>query len=101
MNKQVIGSENQRRDAFIKRVEEYVAGSRGTIQNQIRRIGASCDWSREAFTFDEARGTLFFDLMFASLSLNSISASFICKCIFNKEFSFSLSSSTILFILTL
>lgn len=43
------------REAFIKRVENYVAGSRGTIQKQIRRIGASCDWSREAFTFDEAR----------------------------------------------
>ncbi|MCL5782139.1 MAG: class I tRNA ligase family protein, partial [Patescibacteria group bacterium] len=43
------------RDAFIKRVEEFVVGSRGTIQKQIRRMGASCDWSREAFTFDEAR----------------------------------------------
>ncbi len=43
------------RDAFIERVEKYVADSRGTIQKQIRRMGASCDWSREAFTFDEKR----------------------------------------------
>ncbi len=43
------------REAFIERVENYVAGSRGTIQKQIRRLGASCDWSREAFTFDEKR----------------------------------------------
>lgn len=43
------------REAFIQRVETYVAGSRGTIQKQIRRMGASCDWSREAFTFDEQR----------------------------------------------
>ncbi len=62
VEKEMIKSEGKNRhdigrEAFIKRVEEYVAGSRGTIQNQIRRIGASCDWSREAFTFDEARGT--------------------------------------------
>lgn len=43
------------REAFIQRVENYVAGSRGTIQKQIRRLGASCDWSREAFTFDDKR----------------------------------------------
>ncbi len=43
------------REAFIQRVETYVAGSRGTIQKQIRRMGSSCDWSREAFTFDEKR----------------------------------------------
>jgi valyl-tRNA synthetase len=43
------------REAFIERVENYVAGSRGTIQKQIRRLGASCDWSREAFTFDDKR----------------------------------------------
>ncbi len=43
------------REAFLHRVEEYVAESRGTIQQQIRRMGASCDWSREAFTFDEKR----------------------------------------------
>jgi valyl-tRNA synthetase len=43
------------REAFVKKVEDFVAGSRGTIQNQIRKLGASADWSREAFTFDEPR----------------------------------------------
>lgn len=43
------------REAFVKKVEQFVAQSRGTIQNQIRMLGASADWSREAFTFDEQR----------------------------------------------
>jgi valyl-tRNA synthetase len=43
------------RDAFIKKVEEFVEQSRGKIQNQIKTLGASADWSREAFTFDEKR----------------------------------------------
>ncbi|HEX5429932.1 MAG TPA: valine--tRNA ligase [Patescibacteria group bacterium] len=43
------------REKFIKKVEEFVQGSRGTIQNQLRVIGDSADWSREAFTMDEER----------------------------------------------
>ena len=43
------------RDAFVKKVEDFVANSRNVIQKQIRQIGASLDWSREAFTFDEQR----------------------------------------------
>ncbi len=41
------------RDAFIKRVWEWKAESGGTITRQMRRLGASCDWSRERFTMDE------------------------------------------------
>ena len=41
------------RDAFIAKVWEWKASSAGTIQNQLRRLGASCDWSRERFTLDE------------------------------------------------
>ena len=41
------------RDAFIKRVWEWKAESGGTIINQLKRLGASCDWSRERFTMDE------------------------------------------------
>ena len=41
------------REAFVKKVEDFVANSRSTMQKQIRKIGASLDWSREAFTFDE------------------------------------------------
>lgn len=43
------------RDAFVKQVEEFVAESRGTMQHQIRQMGASVDWTREAFTLDEPR----------------------------------------------
>jgi valyl-tRNA synthetase len=41
------------REAFIKRVWEWKAQSGSTIVNQLRRLGASCDWSRERFTLDE------------------------------------------------
>lgn len=43
------------RETFVKKVEDFVANSRSTMQRQIRQIGASLDWSREAFTFDEQR----------------------------------------------
>lgn len=43
------------RDGFVERVKEYIAGSQGTIRRQIRKMGSSCDWSREAYTFDEPR----------------------------------------------
>jgi valyl-tRNA synthetase len=41
------------RDAFIARVWEWKAQSGGTIIGQLKRLGASCDWSRERFTMDE------------------------------------------------
>ena len=41
------------RDSFIERVWEWKAESGGTIIGQLRRLGASCDWSRERFTMDE------------------------------------------------
>ncbi|MGI9170138.1 MAG: valine--tRNA ligase [Caulobacteraceae bacterium] len=41
------------RDAFVERVWEWKARSGGTIVSQLRRLGASCDWSRERFTLDE------------------------------------------------
>ncbi len=44
------------RAEFLKRVEEYVAASRERIRLQIRKLGSSCDWSREAFTLDVPRG---------------------------------------------
>jgi valyl-tRNA synthetase len=40
------------RDAFIRRLKEYIEKSRGTIRGQIRKMGASCDWSRERYTMD-------------------------------------------------
>ena len=41
------------REAFIDRVWAWKAQSGGTIANQLRRLGASCDWERERFTMDE------------------------------------------------
>jgi len=43
------------RDGFLNRVNEFVAGSQSTIRRQVRKMGASCDWSREAYTLDEPR----------------------------------------------
>ena len=40
------------REAFIDKVWEWKAASAGSIQNQLRRLGSSCDWSRERFTLD-------------------------------------------------
>jgi valyl-tRNA synthetase len=41
------------RDAFIKRVWQWKAEYGGRIIHQLKRLGASCDWSRERFTLDE------------------------------------------------
>src|SRR3569832_1066470 len=41
------------RDEFVAKVWEWKAKSGGTIVNQLKRLGASCDWSRERFTLDE------------------------------------------------
>ncbi|MBI1424426.1 MAG: valine--tRNA ligase [Gammaproteobacteria bacterium] len=41
------------RDDFIKKVWEWKAESGGTITRQLRRMGASLDWSRERFTMDD------------------------------------------------
>ncbi len=43
------------REKFLERVDEFVADSRKTIVSQLRKVGASLDWSREAFTLDEKR----------------------------------------------
>src|SRR3954470_12413126 len=41
------------REEFVKRVWEWKEVSGGKIQSQLKRLGASCDWSRERFTMDE------------------------------------------------
>ena len=43
------------REAFLERIKTFAQESHDTIASQIRVLGASCDWSREAFTLDEAR----------------------------------------------
>ncbi len=44
------------REAFVNRVWEQKVKSRGTIIGQLKRLGASADWSREAFTMGGAAG---------------------------------------------
>uniref|UniRef100_UPI003D818597 valine--tRNA ligase n=1 Tax=Trichloromonas sp. TaxID=3069249 RepID=UPI003D818597 len=41
------------RDAFVERVWQWRTESGGQIINQLKRLGASCDWERERFTMDE------------------------------------------------
>ncbi|ESQ76411.1 valine--tRNA ligase [Asticcacaulis sp. AC402] len=48
-----VGRRDMGREAFVAKVWEWKAESGGTIVNQLRRLGASCDWSRERFTLDD------------------------------------------------
>src|SRR3954467_15287836 len=41
------------REKFLEKVWAWKAESGGTITKQLKRLGASCDWSRERFTMDE------------------------------------------------
>ncbi len=41
------------REAFIERIWSWKAESGGAITGQLRRLGTSCDWSRERFTMDD------------------------------------------------
>ncbi len=41
------------RAEYLKRVKAFVADSQKNIREQIRRLGVSCDWSRERYTMDE------------------------------------------------
>ncbi|HEY0926694.1 valine--tRNA ligase [Brevundimonas sp.] len=47
------GRREMGREAFVDKVWEWKAESGGTIVRQLRRLGSSCDWSRERFTLDE------------------------------------------------
>ncbi|MBN9318657.1 MAG: valine--tRNA ligase [Caulobacterales bacterium 68-7] len=48
-----IGRRDMGREAFVAKVWEWKAESGDQIVQQLRRLGASCDWSRERFTLDE------------------------------------------------
>jgi valyl-tRNA synthetase len=43
------------REVMLERINAFAAASHDTIINQMKVMGASCDWSREAFTLDETR----------------------------------------------
>ncbi len=47
------GRREMGREAFIEKVWQWKDESGGLIFNQLKRLGASCDWSRERFTMDE------------------------------------------------
>ncbi len=47
------GRREMGREAFLETVWDWKAQSGGSIVQQLRRLGSSCDWSRERFTLDE------------------------------------------------
>ncbi len=53
MERQEPGRRAIGRDKFLEKVWAWKAESGGLILNQLKRLGASCDWSRERFTMDE------------------------------------------------
>jgi valyl-tRNA synthetase len=53
MERKEPGRRDMGRDKFLERVWQWKAESGGVIVNQLKRLGASCDWSRERFTMDE------------------------------------------------
>ena len=52
MERQQPGRREMGREKFLERVWEWKAESGGLIVEQLKRLGASCDWSRERFTLD-------------------------------------------------
>ena len=48
-----ITKEDIGREGFLKRAWEWKEEYGGTILNQLKKLGCSCDWSRERFTMDE------------------------------------------------
>ncbi len=51
--KEGITKQDLGREGFLKRAWEWKAEYGGRIERQLRRLGSSCDWSRERFTMDE------------------------------------------------
>ena len=53
--KEKIRKHDLGREAFLNRVNEFAQNSHDTIVSQCKKMGASLDWSREAFTLDSSR----------------------------------------------
>ncbi len=46
------------RDALVGKIAEFVEQSKATIRGQVRKMGSSCDWSRERYTFEPSLNRL-------------------------------------------
>lgn len=55
LEKEGIRKNDLGREGFLRHVEKFAQESHDTIVNQTKKMGASLDWSREAFTLDEKR----------------------------------------------
>ena len=55
LEKEGIRKNDLGREKFLERVNKFAQDSHDTIINQSKKMGASLDWSREAFTLDEKR----------------------------------------------
>lgn len=55
LKKEGLSRHDLGREEMLRRVNEFAQNSHDTIVSQVRSMGASCDWSREAFTMDEDR----------------------------------------------
>ena len=55
LDKEGIKKQDLSREEFLKRVEAFAQESHDTIVNQAKTMGASLDWSREAYTLDDKR----------------------------------------------
>lgn len=60
VEKKILAEENKTRhdlgrEEFLKKVWEFLNETQNTILNQTKKLGASIDWSRQAFTLDEGR----------------------------------------------
>lgn len=53
LKKEGLGRHDLGREKFIEKVWEVKEDHHSTITSQLRKLGASCDWSRERFTMDE------------------------------------------------
>jgi valyl-tRNA synthetase len=55
LEKEGVRKHDLGREEFLKRVEKFAQESHDTIVSQVKKMGASVDWSREAYTLDEKR----------------------------------------------
>jgi valyl-tRNA synthetase len=55
LEKEGIKKRDIGREEFLKKVEEFAQASHDTIVGQVKKMGASVDWSREAYTLDQQR----------------------------------------------